>query len=56
MKDSNIKSKLYNFSILDPQEELERESDLYINKIRTNSIDEEIIFMQVLYNKFQEIS
>lgn len=56
MKDSNIKSKLYNFSILDSQEELERESDLYINKIRTNSIDEEIIFMQVLYNKFQEIS
>jgi hypothetical protein len=54
MKDLNIPSGIYNFSILDDDEVLEKNSDIGVHRIQINNIDEIYAWAQALFDKLQE--
>lgn len=54
MKDLSIPSGIYNFSILDDDEVLEKNSDIGVHRIQINNVDEIYAWTQVLFDKLQE--
>lgn len=54
MKDLSIPSRIYNFSILDDDEVLEKNSDIEVHRIQINNIDEIYAWTQALFDKLQE--